>query len=140
MAGLVGNNGETSVGLGPNGLEAGLEGGLDPDPSPLGGERGEVQPPVGLSRASMQNDWGCDWVLMIGVVVVGGDAPDDAELGGEGGGLVPPFSDGVSGGGGVLVVMTALCRQLLDDCSRFTKLVISELRLHQRPITRHYNS
>ena len=76
---------------------------------------------------------------MIGVVVVGGDAPDDAELGGDGGGLVPGLCDGVTGGG-VLVVMTALCRQLLDDCRRFTKLVISELRPHQRPITRHYNS
>ena len=73
-------------------------------------------------------------------MMVGGDAPaDDApELGGLGGGLLKGATEGA--GGGLLVVMTALCRQLLDDCSRFTKLVISELRAHQRPITRHYNS
>ena len=58
MAGLVGNSGETRLGLGPKGLEAGLDGGLDPSPpSPLGGgDRGDVQSPVGLSKASMQND------------------------------------------------------------------------------------
>ena len=58
VAGLVGNSGEVKVGLGPKGLEAGLEGGLEPDPSPRGGDMGEVQPPVGLSKASIQNDWG----------------------------------------------------------------------------------
>ena len=37
VAGLVGNIGETWLGLGPKGLEAGLDGGLDPSspPSPL---------------------------------------------------------------------------------------------------------
>ena len=77
--------------------------------------------------------------------MVGGDAPaeDAPELGGLGGGVLDPiWLGGAEGtGGGLLVVMTALCLQLtLDDCSRFTKLVISELRSHQRPITRHYNS
>jgi hypothetical protein len=59
---------------------------------------------------------------MIGVVMVGGDAPaDPAELGGLGGGLLvtlcePGFAAAERGGRGgliVLVVMTALCRQLL---------------------------
>ena len=60
MAGLVGNSGETRLGLGPKGLVAGLDGGLDPrPPSPLvRGDRGDVQSPVGLSRASIQNDAG----------------------------------------------------------------------------------
>ena len=60
-------------------------------------------------------------------VEVGGDS--EVELGGDGGGLC---------GGGVRVAMTY--SRLRDDCRRFTKLVISELRPHQRPITRHYNS
>ena len=58
MAGLVGNRGDIKLGRGPKGLEAGLEGGLEPDPSRQG-ETGELRPPegaLGLSKDSMQID------------------------------------------------------------------------------------
>ena len=68
--------------------------------------------------------------LPVVVATVGGEA--EAELGGLGGeGLCEAMTFCQ-----LLYVLKLVVLLSRDDCRRFTK----ELRPHQRPITRHYNS